>query len=601
MTPKVRPLGGYASNPEYALTVHFEESDLELFDQLDFPVVVAHNGHNHFVPTKPLKQQQQVAHCMGLVYESGLLLKSYMSKVNFDFLSTEQSTSWHYIFNVLQNHLGDFRPLKCVPNNMYASPALAALSLPKVQPNLPPGLIDVNLREHVDALAQQYQNDATEKVIKALGETKCISIALAHTDEVVKGTLTIPVWAQDYADKHPELFAGAGVFVSQESPESQETQESQESLPEDPTEYSSIRDFRKPFPSTPTLRPGETIDTPPKTQAGVTAPTEKPKPRSRGRPRKHQEGREYTCVLCDLTFKRSNLLKDHELTQHGGGSFTCDKCPDKVFSSKRALDRHVKKHQGESRHRCSFEGCDFMDGNLHVVESHEKREHGDDDEDSAGKHQCDICKAWFQTAQRLRQHKQRVDCEKFVEMICPICEKRCRSMRMLSQHCVKEHRGQLDVTGLIKLRNARIEARRKGLPLPTGVNEDGTLQHESQSNVHSQTSDEVEGRVTTATVTTTGTATTVTATTTATTHRHRHHDCHRHYRHRYYCHHHHRWPYLPHQPYPQLLMKRWSFLEPLLISTTPYLTLICLPRKGTFLWGHLSCWTSRTSSHLMIH
>jgi hypothetical protein len=102
-----------------------------------------------------------------MVLESGLVLKEYLSKLNFDFLTDTQQKSWHYIHNILMTHLGAFRPKHEVQHDMYMSPKICPLTTHIDQPPLPEGWLEVDVRKEIIATAQTITDKSTVKLIKA--------------------------------------------------------------------------------------------------------------------------------------------------------------------------------------------------------------------------------------------------------------------------------------------------------------------------------------------------------------------------------------------------------------------------------------------------
>ena len=86
--------------------------------------------------------------------------------------------------------------------------------------------------------------------------------------------------------------------------------------------------------------------------------------------------KKYRCQVCNQGFQRTSELKDHNYTQHLGGSYSCAECL-KSYVNEKGLKYHIKSiHKGEGKCKCTEEGCDWEDkdsGKLHqhLLTAHE--------------------------------------------------------------------------------------------------------------------------------------------------------------------------------------------------------------------------------------
>ena len=78
--------------------------------------------------------------------------------------------------------------------------------------------------------------------------------------------------------------------------------------------------------------------------------------------------KKYRCQVCNQGFQRTSELKDHNYTQHLGGSYSCAQCL-KCYVNEKGLKYHIKSiHKGEGKCKCTEEGCNWEDkdsGKLH--------------------------------------------------------------------------------------------------------------------------------------------------------------------------------------------------------------------------------------------
>jgi hypothetical protein len=135
------------------------------------------------------------------------------------------------------------------------------------------------------------------------------------------------------------------------------------------------------------------------------------------------------CGLCQLTFKRKDILA-HMRQKHPDSplEFCCDQCQ-KRFKFKSKLERHRKQHDkttdNMSCQMCDFETgseeslkrhirrhanlikcdlCEYTSDRIEYVKKHFSKNHEDQEETS---HRCDICERCCPTKNALKIHKKR--------------------------------------------------------------------------------------------------------------------------------------------------------------------------------------------------
>ena len=114
------------------------------------------------------------------------------------------------------------------------------------------------------------------------------------------------------------------------------------------------------------------------------------------------EGRQFTCDMCDKQYTETSSLKRHKESIHDGVRYPCDQCDSKPFKDESGLRKHKESvHEGK-RYPC--DQCDSepfpMASGLwqHKASVHEGRTYPCD--------QCDIVP--FSYSKALKQHKESV-------------------------------------------------------------------------------------------------------------------------------------------------------------------------------------------------
>ena len=318
----------------------------------------------------------------------------------------------------------------------------------------------MDIKQTLNAVGGAYTQQSQATIMKALGHQECIAVRTYTEEEIAKTVLEIPAWVTAFVESHPQLIPGGASVPS--AARSDSPRPEPEFEVEDLTSYPSIQDFRKPYPSTPTLAP----------ESGT------PK-KKRGRKPKHTGPREYPCDQCGKSFTRTNDLNAHIKSVHEGVRWECpEEGCDSKFSSKTAYTRHMKKH-GEAAHECTVEGCEYRTPNVHQLEAHIVKHEAEVQGAEVPKpYTCPVCLSKFSTIAYYRKHEANVKCQKWSKYTCPICSALNKSNRALANHVRKEH-PSVD-------------------PVPICQEAAGTKPKEvfsqEDENVHSQPSDVVEGR-----------------------------------------------------------------------------------------------------------
>ncbi|XP_055711458.1 zinc finger protein 99-like [Phlebotomus papatasi] len=145
--------------------------------------------------------------------------------------------------------------------------------------------------------------------------------------------------------------------------------------------------------------------------------------------RKQFEEQRHLCTICQKTFCRRNVLKQHILAQHRKQDMTheCAQCSKKFCTSYR-LKIHEATHLSDDEkriHPCSY--CDKKFSNKFFVQTHIKLMHIRDKLFT-----CEECGKSFGTKGTLTQHKISHTEERPCQ--CSFCPKKFKNDRQLKQH-----------------------------------------------------------------------------------------------------------------------------------------------------------------------
>ena len=117
-----------------ATTLLFMEEDRETFELKNFPLVIVHNGQNHFAPTKPRSDAEAQLYHNQRIYRSAWLARAHLTRRVPDIcmFSDDQRVAFHWLYDALTNALSAFRPSESM------MPAFQDVPMPSME-SLPPG------------------------------------------------------------------------------------------------------------------------------------------------------------------------------------------------------------------------------------------------------------------------------------------------------------------------------------------------------------------------------------------------------------------------------------------------------------------------------
>ncbi|CAG2248395.1 KRAB [Mytilus edulis] len=145
------------------------------------------------------------------------------------------------------------------------------------------------------------------------------------------------------------------------------------------------------------------------------------------------------CETCGIVVNKSYYPKHIKLHEDGGNAykFECQIC-NKKLASKLVLEGHMKRmHMSkEERETFSCEICKKCWLNKTSLDRHMKIYHGDGNITKL--HLCDICGKGFETASKVKSHKQTHD--EIPQFVCNVCYKAFRCKDGLRSH-MKTHTG----------------------------------------------------------------------------------------------------------------------------------------------------------------
>ena len=155
--------------------------------------------------------------------------------------------------------------------------------------------------------------------------------------------------------------------------------------------------------------------------------------------------KKYRCQVCNQGFQRTSELKDHNYTQHLGGSYSCAECL-KSYVNEKGLKYHIKSiHKGEARCKCTEEGCTWEDkdsGKLHqhLLTAHEI---GDPLVCQVILEDGSTCKKVFKNTRSFKTHAAFHLEKKFK---CHLCDRHFSTETNRKVHIARYHRSQDDET-----------------------------------------------------------------------------------------------------------------------------------------------------------
>ena len=155
--------------------------------------------------------------------------------------------------------------------------------------------------------------------------------------------------------------------------------------------------------------------------------------------------KKYRCQVCNQGFQRTSELKDHNYTQHLGGSYSCAECL-KSYVNEKGLKYHIKSiHKGEGKCKCTEEGCDWEDkdsGKLHqhLLTAHEI---GDPLVCQVILEDGSTCKKVFKNTRSFKTHAAFHLEKKFK---CHLCDRHFSTETNRKVHISRYHKNQDDET-----------------------------------------------------------------------------------------------------------------------------------------------------------
>lgn len=116
--------------------VLFNNSDLNMYNLLDVPIVVVHNGHSHFTPAKPLHTPDIVAMRNHQVYHAASTLRYMLRRTVTSHLNDVQCEAWHRMNDAVKDSMQAFAPADIMMRREYDGGVIEQLTT--LQPPRPP-------------------------------------------------------------------------------------------------------------------------------------------------------------------------------------------------------------------------------------------------------------------------------------------------------------------------------------------------------------------------------------------------------------------------------------------------------------------------------
>ena len=148
--------------------------------------------------------------------------------------------------------------------------------------------------------------------------------------------------------------------------------------------------------------------------------------------------KKYTCNVCSQKFSRSSELRDHTYTKHLGCSYDCTDCL-KTYATKKALKYHNDTiHGGKAGVQCNEEGCSWEAKDVGKLHDHLLTVHGIGEPIvcqviEAGKK----CNKVFKNTRSFQAHAS-FHMEKKIK--CEICDRYFSTQEKIRAHVRKYHR-----------------------------------------------------------------------------------------------------------------------------------------------------------------
>jgi KRAB domain-containing zinc finger protein len=147
--------------------------------------------------------------------------------------------------------------------------------------------------------------------------------------------------------------------------------------------------------------------------------------------RQHERIQDF-CDKCNINIRGLETLETHMLRHQNQPKMVCDHC-NILFSSLDSLRVHLRSINGETPFRC--DECNESYSSASALREHRTARHA-----ALQNHVCDVdnCGKAYGRALNLRDHKASVhDKDGY---ICPVCQKKSRSIKTLNKH-IRKHKG----------------------------------------------------------------------------------------------------------------------------------------------------------------
>ncbi|TGZ70287.1 hypothetical protein CRM22_003289 [Opisthorchis felineus] len=145
------------------------------------------------------------------------------------------------------------------------------------------------------------------------------------------------------------------------------------------------------------------------------------------------------CEICGRIFRHLPSLNRHKRDDHASQSrerakVLCDECG-KAFRGPCDLKRHMHCHSVEKSCFCS--SCSQVFPNHGALHKHKLLQHDKVPMDKIAKHECVVCKQWFEDARNLKRHS--VVHTKQRPFVCVLCAKAYSQLEVLRRHQRTKH------------------------------------------------------------------------------------------------------------------------------------------------------------------